>query len=797
MKLHLNKSLRAALLVCVCSCVATTVQAAPEIAPEKWIVNPTPYLDGDGIQIANDYGVQLTESKDYGPLWMYDIGVVDVTEGVEASAMLDARGTIYKTGLGTVTAGEKPKWNRPRNIIVEAGTLIFAYGDEGTGVATNSIEVLGGAKVVLNVQDSLGYNDGATKTVTLDGDETADATLEINEHQTGTTNILMKGDTRLSGSGYLDGFDGTITATGTDNIISATLKTRKGLNLAVTDEADVLTITGTVEHTSVQGFDNNDLIKTGNGKLVLATGALVKSSSDVVINGGTVEIGNCIAWGQTGAGSAIVDGAILVNAGGTLLLSGDDALGYASGTATDSVTLTGSKTVTDIVDPETQEVTGTDETITRATMTIADEKLTLMTGINLNGHTLVQAGTNPGSVNSGNIEAFGGAITATGTDNTVSVDVHTRKAVTLEVTNAGDELTYSGNITRSTNQDFNQHSVTKTGEGTLILASSVQVANDVDLIIDEGTVRPDGNIDRSYILRGGTIELNNNRVGNDNGTTTGTITLAEETDGTTSENTIKSSGKPGAIFASVSGEGNLTLTGSVNVYSDMDYTGKLTMQSGEYNIGHNGYGDSPSIANDGNITIAADATAKVDAKSGNDATLIQNNGDITVNGTLEVAKGTVNNTGDIKVDGEAATLKVGSAATIISDIVVTNGATLDVSDSLTLGSGSINLGSDSTLIVANKTVNFSGALTLGENVTIDMSWCSADNFAPGINIFSGASNSDWIGTQVTIQLADNATIYGWLQLGADGTSVRLVPEPTTATLSLLALAGLCARRRRK
>jgi hypothetical protein len=36
---------------------------------------------------------------------------------------------------------------------------------------------------------------------------------------------------------------------------------------------------------------------------------------------------------------------------------------------------------------------------------------------------------------------------------------------------------------------------------------------------------------------------------------------------------------------------------------------------------------------------------------------------------------------------------------------------------------------------------------------------------------------------------------GWV--GGVYFDVRVVPEPTTSTLSLLALAGLCARRRRK
>ncbi len=674
MKLHLTRSLRAALLACVCSCVAVSGQSmAEEIT---WV---TP---GESeTQIPAGQGIKLTESKNYGNLWMYDNNVVDVAEGVTATAVLDATGSYVKTGLGTLkTSGSSP-WNAPLNLDVLEGTF------------------------------DAGHNSG----------------------------------------------------------------------------------------------DNASDNPTPNGTY------------------------------------GFVRGTASVAAGATLILSGNDVLHY-NDNATQLVTLTGSQETTEVTDPDTLEVTSV-TTTKKATLQV-DEHQTLTTNISLNGHTEIKSVAvtevpaetdGEGNVTkegytylTGNLEGFGGTITATGTDNTISTTLKTRKAITLDVTGADDDLTVSGIIERSTNGDYNEHSVTKTGEGTLILASSAQV-KDVDLIIDNGAVRPEGNIDRSYILRGGTIELHDNRIGNDNGTTTGTITLAKETDGTTSENTIKSipntngEVKAGAVFSKVTGEGNLTLSNSVNVYSDMDHTGNVTLQSGHYNIGHSGYGDSPTIANIGDITIAADATATVNAKSANAATQIQNDGNITVNGKLEVSKGTIGNSGTITVTGEGAKLTVNSQATITSDITVSNGGTLDVGnsptmsasavtiadggvldlkDTLTLSLESLDLAANTTVVLGKDTrIEISDALTVGSGVIFDVSsWCTNDEYTPIQELFTytgeGAGfDSALDGITVAIKTSTGTNSHATLRL--ENGSVALVPEPTTATLSLLALAGLAARRRRK
>ena len=82
-------------------------------------------------------------------------------------------------------------------------------------------------------------------------------------------------------------------------------------------------------------------------------------------------------------------------------------------------------------------------------------------------------------------------------------------------------------------------------------------------------------------------------------------------------------------------------------------------------------------------------------------------------------------------------------------------------------------GEDVTLasLYQTTTVNTTGSYTLGANSTVTVTIDAAK--------------------------APNETDGFYVALQGGSISYQVTPEPTTATLSLLALAGLCARRRRK
>ena len=96
--------------------------------------------------------------------------------------------------------------------------------------------------------------------------------------------------------------------------------------------------------------------------------------------------------------------------------------------------------------------------------------------------------------------------------------------------------------------------------------------------------------------------------------------------------------------------------------------------------------------------------------------------------------------------------------------------TLLSSDSQTLGKGSVSLGANSAAGTA--------AITLTDSISL--------------------SNEETLTLRIA-RTSDSTSVQGYLAItgGSVTYSSAPIPEPTTATLSLLALAGLAARRRRK
>ncbi len=465
---------------------------------------------------------------------------------------------------------------------------------------------------------------------------------------------------------------------------------------------------------------------------------------------------------------------------------------------------------------------------------------------------------------------------------------------------------------------FTTGDVTVLQGATLKLNKSGAVGTGAAWVVknDEGEVTETGNGDvvDNITLKGGKLELVREtflgQVANEKATTK--IKL----DGGNS--TI--SGNTAAIFTDVIGEGNLTLTDGANVYADIKHTGNLTIQSGDYHFGFSGdYGLSPHVTNDGKITIDSGATVTL-SYHGDDVAKLANTGNIIVNGTLVIEKGSVENGGSIEVAGGilrlssgatiaadkdinvatggeliidkdvtlndvsldasslsignktlsgaialtgANTIKVGTSTatgatlsstlsgngsityttglaegtpgpinvggtntytggtTISADVTVkpTNAdafgtgvleveGVLDLSDVATLNVSGLSLDAGSTLVLGENPLQYTGTLTIQDGAVIDLSaWNYTEDTFPGEDIFTGVTNlvfTDASGNILTgatsgnikINFGDDVLVDSVLYNAGNG-AVRAVPEPTTATLSLLALAGLAARRRRK
>lgn len=169
-------------------------------------------------------------------------------------------------------------------------------------------------------------------------------------------------------------------------------------------------------------------------------------------------------------------------------------------------------------------------------------------------------------------------------------------------------------------------------------------------------------------------------------------------------------------------------------------------------------------------------------------------GDVDVTGLTLANYG--NNTavatfsGSVTVD--QLTLNAGSIMNVTGLVDDTTDSALSVAESITFG--------------LNAVMNVTGSITLDAsliNLAEGITFTSADEWTL-INVTgTGASLTvngleNWTGFNVTFDETDYTSV-----LVQDGNSLKLtfksqsIPEPTTATLSLLALAGLAARRRRK
>ena len=145
-----------------------------------------------------------------------------------------------------------------------------------------------------------------------------------------------------------------------------------------------------------------------------------------------------------------------------------------------------------------------------------------------------------------------------------------------------------------------------------------------------------------------------------------------------------------------------------------------------------------------------------------------------------------------------------SLTTWVGDVGGSNRSVLTVEKSLTAGSGASIFNS---LVLADKaTLDFDGSITLMGTLTLGSNLVLADGMlnSDTLTLFTGVTALT-LGTTAYTDMVDASTVFSGLEQGTynlvySNNTVSLtasIPEPTTATLSLLALAGLAARRRRK
>lgn len=216
------------------------------------------------------------------------------------------------------------------------------------------------------------------------------------------------------------------------------------------------------------------------------------------------------------------------------------------------------------------------------------------------------------------------------------------------------------------------------------------------------------------------------------------------------------------------------------------------------------------------FNIEQTGSGKIELASG--ATMTANQ--VTVGGTMNVA-GSLNLVNFTNTEGEtsAAGLTVSGTLNVTGSLTL-NGATITlviddlsqiVQEATTLAAAT---GSNALIQVADKaTFNATDAkfeLLFTESAVAQLQEADLDELK--LELISGVDAAELANTQITLSTKGDVTAedlfgetsYSFSDVTGSSSGVSLdvqstaaVPEPTTATLSLLALAGLCARRRRR
>ncbi|MBR1997248.1 MAG: hypothetical protein IJ993_02435, partial [Akkermansia sp.] len=277
-------------------------------------------------------------------------------------------------------------------------------------------------------------------------------------------------------------------------------------------------------------------VDTGDGNAATVqlgekgTGVYVMlNDTDIKRTTGTVNVSvqeDCTLNLTQTTNARVINGNITVAAGGAVYATAQDVLGYGGG--------------------QIQNIYLLGEPDSTAKLYFAD-RATLQTNLVMQGNALVGSTATTGVGVPGSVDTYGGAISATGTNNKFEADILERKAFKLNVTNAADTLDISGRISRSGDATSTElGGITKTGLGTLTLshadnsffgtfaieegkvvlagnakfAKAITVAKDASLVVKDGVSLSFSSVDNlsmqggeSYVDIHGNVAENGYRSG--------------------------------------------------------------------------------------------------------------------------------------------------------------------------------------------------------------------------------------------------------------------------------------------
>lgn len=689
-------------------------------------------------------------------------------------------------------------------VSIQVNEVLYASKDiivgEGSSVTGGTAEIYAGNNIGGEGGSILLGND-----VTMDGKDMV-ATKLITTRYATDSNIVIKmtNDVKSGGDIILNGTDNSVSAGGS---VLAYGKLRIGANSEMTTLASIVanndievgtgtTLTAGLDISSVEGsiIANRLTTLTARGAitackdLILSEGSSATSYGEGIIIGGTLQMGTGVVVETDGKLEAA---AISMTGSNKLTVGRSATTGGLTLQGTDSVNIGGDCTAKGSV-----------------VMVDATTALTVGGALSADGDVSLQSNASVGT----SLQA-GGKVSISNIAETMTLVNHLKAGAGLEITNT--EIGTGGDTTVATGNMSLKHTA---AEGKTSLTTSILKVTQGNLSVDKAevgaanvTVGGDAAIQNGASLMtsremavGGALKVDAAQIGVNvlDGIVTKSLT-AQSLD--VEKGMVRVNGSAEIQgSAQVSGKSDFR---ALNKKNELEITSKLSV-GGDLSV------DSGACALVGN-TLSVGGTLSV---SGENSKLVVMDG-TTANmlyvgdqGTVQLCGNAENNVskvaladGTLKLltDGELApyptqeydlalqSLSVAGHSFMEANLIVGAGSELTFAqDSLltmgctvTIGSGTaLNIESPLEYGVAVVLMDSVDGLTLAGNTVTADGWYDANGILGTIN---GEA------------ILENDQYFIGYHNGEVSVMFMVVPEPATATLSLLALAALAARRRRK
>lgn len=724
----------------------------------------------------------------------------------------------------TVTWSSKNTWRGGDTPSTGDGQMLKGYLDDGSGITINvsGVDFLTyGVYIYCNTDTANGNFSAKTVngvsytwngTSTVAGSAAWGATGTFGQAVEGTNTLYVEGQTSPNLS---------ITAP-SNTSGSGTRGCIAGIQIVNTYEG--VKISATLDGTSSSEWTSSQL---GDAAWTdSADGAGTYASINVTNGPGALTI----ADGETRHTDAILlTGGNLTISGGTLSLSGPGILRAAEGTTlTVSSSLSGTATLD-------------------GAGTVIMNRTSTLTG--LAGSGALTLGDNASLTAANPNWTFAGALTiAAANYNANDSWAHTASSLTL--TGAGDvEYTFEGGTLIPITHADSTLTVRKVTDGTGTI--NANHASDIaHLIIDAGTVNLSGS-DTAYTFEsitigqnsklslngvgivlggtpdilmksGSTFEMLNCRAYGADTPISANITVDAAGAGVTISGSLY--GNATNLGGTITGEGELLVTNGSSGSNNFTISSVISDKDSSHQMSVKVNKNSSVVVFSGNNTYTGGTTIVQGTLQTNSATALGQGSVLVQGGTLNansqalanaitLQTGTIQNLGSASAPKDLTVSLTGNAAINNSTVIMGNASgtpmistgqvlTLSGTTSATLNNATLNLSSFNTALIdmqGTSTLNLTGGLTLNLDsaLALDLTSLTIDLITVGEGT-SLADNIDWDSLLTLTQNGQNLIWDGVTYNNGSLTFTGLaVPEPGTATLSLLGLTALLMRRRKK